>query len=111
MTVSNGVKDRLKWLCVTFLEPIRAHIDAPIAITSGYRPPALNKAIGGSRTSFHMLGMAVDFIAVGYTIPQLHAKVRSALADVQFAHDQLILEHSWVHLGAMPPGRGQVFTL
>ena len=44
-------------------EPIRTHFNVPIGISSGYRGKALNKAIGGSKTSDHCKGMALDMDA------------------------------------------------
>lgn len=43
------------------LERIRMEIGRPMQILSGYRAPALNKAVGGSKTSQHVLGEAADF--------------------------------------------------
>jgi hypothetical protein len=43
------------------LEAIRAAFEEPITITSGYRSPAWNQAVGGERFSQHMAGRAADF--------------------------------------------------
>lgn len=43
------------------LECVRAKINSPIFITSGYRSPELNKFVGGVPNSKHTLGLAVDF--------------------------------------------------
>jgi zinc D-Ala-D-Ala carboxypeptidase len=59
--------ENMKSLCVNLLEKIRLGVrkkikhDALVIITSGYRSPKLNKAIGGSETSQHMSGQASDF--------------------------------------------------
>lgn len=51
------VDDRLPPL----LEKLRAYLNCSrIVVTSGYRTEAYNKAIGGSKTSYHMKGMAAD---------------------------------------------------
>jgi hypothetical protein len=39
---------------------MREHFGVPIAITSGYRSPALNDLIGGSSSSQHSKGEAID---------------------------------------------------
>lgn len=44
----------------TILVPIRKRINMPIIISSGYRSPQLNAAVGGATHSYHMLGRAVD---------------------------------------------------
>lgn len=43
-----------------YVQKARDYFDTPIRINSGYRCPALNKAVSGSDTSFHAHGMAVD---------------------------------------------------
>lgn len=50
----------LQQLCLHVLEPLRTHAARPITISSGYRSPALNQAVGGSKTSQHMQGEAAD---------------------------------------------------
>ncbi|KKL84674.1 hypothetical protein LCGC14_1962350 [marine sediment metagenome] len=47
------VAERLRWLCVFILEPIRTHFGKPIHITSGFRCPRLNEAVGGAPNSAH----------------------------------------------------------
>jgi hypothetical protein len=47
-------------LAVLALEPAREALDMPLRITSGYRPAALNAAVGGSSTSQHLLAQAAD---------------------------------------------------
>ena len=51
-------------LCVRILQPLRDAIGRPVRITSGFRCPKLNKAVGGVPTSRHLTGQAAD-IAVG----------------------------------------------
>jgi len=52
--------ENLRRLCQSVLQPLRVHLKRPVVITSGYRSPALNRAIGGSPTSHHMQGRAAD---------------------------------------------------
>ncbi|MEM9244289.1 MAG: D-Ala-D-Ala carboxypeptidase family metallohydrolase [Cyanobacteria bacterium P01_F01_bin.153] len=48
------------------MEDIRARLgNRPMRITSWYRPPAVNRAVGGARNSTHLYGHGVDFIVVG----------------------------------------------
>ncbi len=60
-TPSADVIANLKYLCENVMQPLREWYGKPINITSGYRSPKLNKAIGGSSTSDHCLGCAIDF--------------------------------------------------
>ncbi len=71
----------------------------PILISSGYRCPEVNRAVGGSSTSAHMSGLAVDFTCPGFGSPREICNALSPhMADLGL--DQLIYEFdSWVHLG------------
>jgi hypothetical protein len=51
----------LRLLCENILEPLRAHMGIPIKVSSGYRSEVLNSLIGGSKSSQHRFGQAVDF--------------------------------------------------
>lgn len=89
----------------TGLEAVRVRLGgAPIIISSGYRAPAVNAAVGGSATSQHMRGEAVDFTAPRFGPPRA---VVDALADSDVPYDQLILEFGrWVHISfSMQPRR------
>ncbi len=76
------------------LQPLRDQLDVPLIITSGYRSPELNKAIGGVSDSQHTKGQAVDFIAPPYGIDEIFD-----LIIREYPFDQAINEFdSWVHL-------------
>jgi zinc D-Ala-D-Ala carboxypeptidase len=78
------------------MEAIRGRIFAPIIISSGYRCPELNAAVGGSAGSQHMTGEACDFIAPRFGSPE---NVMNAIVDSDIDYDQLILEFNrWVHV-------------
>ena len=89
------------------LEQVRALVGAPIAISSGYRSPALNKAVSGAANSAHVLGLAADISTAKLTPKALALLIRQS--DIAF--DQLIYEGTWVHiaLSASAPRR-QVLT-
>ena len=82
------------------MEKVRAILgDKPILISSGYRSPQVNAAVGGSKSSAHMSGLAVDFSCPGFGTPlaickHLHSHMKA------LGIDQLIHKYnSWVHLG------------
>ncbi len=82
--------------------------DRPIKVSSGYRSPAVNRAVGGSRTSAHRTGHAVDFTCPDFGTP---AEVAAHLAQHLTDFDQLIEEFGgWVHIGFGPNKRRQVLT-
>ncbi len=88
------------------MEMVRHIIGKPVRITSGYRAPAVNRAVGGTPTSAHALGYAADFIVAGMGL----AETARALAG-RLPFDQLIYEHNrCVHISFDPRLRGQVLT-
>jgi len=102
-------------LCYECLEPLRAHFDNAVTITSGYRSEALCEAIGSKKTSQHTKGQAADLEING--VPNI--KIAYWLSNnVDF--DQLILEYfdkndpagGWVHISYNEKGnnRKQVLT-
>ena len=94
-----------KLLCENVFEPLRIHLNIPIKISSGFRSVQLNKMIGGSKTSQHTKGEAMD-IKVG-------AKGFHFIKD-KLDFDQLIWEFgndeqpSWVHVSFSSKNRKQV---
>lgn len=52
-------------LLVTYLQKIRDHFGATVAITSAYRCPSYNRSVGGVTGSYHSRGMAVDIVVAG----------------------------------------------
>lgn len=82
-------------LCDNILEPIRLFYNRPVLITSGYRSPALNEAVGGSDSSQHMKGEAADFIVQKSDIDETF----QAIATTDLPFDQMIWEYGrWIHI-------------
>lgn len=79
------------------LERVRAYLGSPMEITSGYRSPKLNEAVGGSATSQHMLCQAADFVCPGFGSPEAVVRALAPWVKV-LGVDQLILEATWVHV-------------
>lgn len=80
------------------LERVRTLLgNVPIRISSGYRSPELNRAVGGAKNSAHMKGLAADFSAPGFgTVLETARRIEAS--DLEF--DKLINERGrWVHLG------------
>ena len=53
-------KENLRKLVENLLDPIRERWGKPILVSSGFRSPQLNKAVGGVRNSEHLTGCAAD---------------------------------------------------
>ena len=62
-----AVRAKLKTLAQNVLEPLRKAWGKPIIVSSGYRCPRLNKAIGGAQNSDHLYGCAADIHTVSDT--------------------------------------------
>jgi zinc D-Ala-D-Ala carboxypeptidase len=101
--------ENFKILAAKVFEPIREHFGVPIRISSGYRSAELNKCVGGSTTSQHSSGEAIDIDQDYTTITnkQVFEYIRDNLT-----FDQLINEfdYSWVHVSYKANGkqRGEV---
>ena len=89
------------------LNVIRERWGGPIIVTSGYRNEKLNRAVGGSPTSFHRLGLAADIHPKSGNILDLAKTIINSGVD----YDQVILEYvtrdkdgyitdcKWIHVG------------
>ena len=89
-------------------QPIREHFGKPIFVSSGYRSPELNKAIGGSKTSQHCKGEAIDIDNDAREYPS-NADIFWYIYD-HLEFDQMIWEFgddknpSWVHVSYKSEG-------
>lgn len=102
--------ENLKKLAENIFEPIRKHFNKPIFISSGYRSKELNTAIGGSLTSQHCKGEAIDIDMDGSSGGVTNAMVFNYIKD-HLNFDQLIWEFGnatapdWVHVSYSSSGR------
>lgn len=94
----------------SFMEQLRFVLGGrPIFISSWYRCLELNKAIGGSTTSVHMLGLACDFLCPAMGSPLQVAEYLAQSTELDF--DQIIHEYGrWVHVGLNMGNRKQLLT-
>ena len=100
----------LVYLTAYVLEPLRVAMKEPISISSGYRCPRLNEAVGGVRNSQHMTGQAAD-LSIGGD----RAKGRKWFEYIKnhLPFDQLIWEKNpstgteWVHVSFVYPDFGR----
>lgn len=105
--------ERLKKLIEKVLDPLREAYGKPIVVTSGYRCPALNKAVGGSPTSDHMKGCAADVHGTPNTKEE-NKRLFYLAQSINIEWKQLIDEKnfSWVHISYMEgANRKQVLAL
>lgn len=115
-TPDEAAKAALTALCENILEPVRVELGKPMRVNSAYRAPDVNAAVGGSKTSQHCKGEAIDVEIDGMPNIELAQKI----IDMGLPFDQLILEFytpgepnsGWVHVSHKHNGeqRGQVLT-
>lgn len=108
---SNEIAANLTALVDNVLDPLRIWYGKPITVNSGYRCPALNKAVGGAATSQHMSGQAADID----TGDRQQNKLLFEYIRKNLPFDQLIDESdfAWVHVSYRADGknRKQVLAL
>ena len=85
-------------------------MEEPIIINSGYRSPAVNKAVGGVATSNHLTGCAADIKVAGIEQLIRYATILLDISDEsQEDFDELLIERSpkgsyWLHFAVRPSG-------
>lgn len=111
---------KMKITAEKVFEPLRAEVsrirgvDSPITISSFYRAPLVNKAVGGAENSQHCKGEAIDLI-VNY--PDFNKKNLFLLVKEKFAFDQLIFEGgtpdnpAWVHVSYSDNNRHEILQM
>lgn len=100
--------DNLRAVAENVFQPLRDHFGVPIGVSSGYRSKKLNKAIGGSKYSQHMIGEALDLDADIYG-RITNADIFNYIKD-NLEWDQMIWEFgdkhepNWVHVSYKAKG-------
>lgn len=108
--------ENLKRLC-RWLERLRKRWnelygegDDPIIINSGYRSPAVDKAVGGAQNSNHLTGCAADIRCLGIEQALRYATILLDISDESREDfDELLLERSprgtyWLHFAVRSSG-------
>ena len=107
-TPSGEHLENFKKLAENIFEPIREHFGVPIHISSGYRSKELNAAVGGSSSSQHCQGEAIDIDMDGTSIT--NAQIFNFIKD-NLDFDQMIWEFGndsnpdWVHVSYESTGK------
>ena len=105
-------------LCEQVLEPLREHFGEAVYVTSGYRCPQLNKAVGGVANSQHMRGEAADICPIvggrpDSTSPEARRRLREWAEWIMdnCPFDQLLRERRgnscWLHVSLRRAGRNR----
>ena len=85
------VRDAIRELTNTVLQPLRDAWGQPLHVNSGYRCPKLNAAVGGAATSQHTKGEAADIKA------EHPVKLAQLAYDLGLPYDQMIIYPTFVH--------------
>lgn len=105
-------EDNLIALVDAVLDPLRIFYGLPIHISSGFRCPTLNRAVGGVANSQHLRGEAADIDTGSIAANRKLAKM---IVDMNLPFDQLIDEsnYAWVHVSHKKNGgnRGQILRM
>ena len=106
------VKANLTALVANILDPLREAYGKPIVVSSGYRSPKLNRAVGGAAKSQHVTGQAADIHTLSDT-PADNKKLFDLILKLKLPFDQLINEYNfnWVHVSYSPRNRRQVLKI
>lgn len=108
------VEKNLEALVDKILDPLREAYGKPIKVNSGYRSPAVNRAVGGSGSSQHLTGQAVDIEDLTCS-GKANKELFNLLIKSGLPFDQVIWEFTdssgcpeWVHVSYGPKNRRQV---
>lgn len=106
------VENCLNQLIDNILDPLREAYGQPIIVSSGYRCPELNKAVGGARTSQHTRGQAAD-IHTKSNSKESNKQLFELIKQLKLPFDQLINEYnySWVHVSYSNRNRRQILNI
>lgn len=109
-TPNSEIVNNLIQLVDNILDPLRENFKKPILVNSGYRCLALNKAVKGSKTSQHLLGLAADITAGS---SQENKKLFDLIINLDLPFDQVIDEQNfkWVHVSFSKNPRKQILHL
>jgi zinc D-Ala-D-Ala carboxypeptidase len=106
--------ENMQLVATLVFDKVREHFGKPIRVSSFFRSLRLNVAVGGSKTSQHTKGMAIDMQG---TNGLLNAQIFHYIKD-NLEFDQLIWEYgtnkepSWVHVSYNKgKNRGQVLYI
>lgn len=104
-TPTEEVRKNLTALVGNVLDPLREWYGKPIYVNSGYRCPALNKAVGGVASSQHLTGQAADID----TNDRSENRKLMRRIEESLDFDQLIWENGgeWLHVSYRADGKNR----
>ena len=98
---SQDILNNIELFIETVLDPIREDWGGPISVSSGYRCPELNSAVGGARNSGHKYGWCADLRVKDRSIKEFAEFIKRWMLNKGYSWDEIIFEKSggseWVH--------------
>lgn len=111
---TQAIIDSLQTLAVNVLQPIRDHYGKGVKVSSGYRSPEVNAAVGGSKVSDHCKGQAADIEIPGLPNMELATYIKDNLKFTQLIlefYTPGVVDSGWVHVSYNPDNlKCQVMT-
>lgn len=110
-------KKKLEKLCKEVLQPIRDKYGHAITVTSGYRCPKLNAAVGGVKNSQHVFGEAADIKCTATSKAKLFKLIKEMIQNGEIKVGQLIWEYgtktepNWIHVSLPYKKTNQILYL
>lgn len=103
---STGIDNSAPWeivpngrsLCGELLEPLRALLESPLQILSGFRTPEVNSAVGGSHSSDHLSFLAADFRPTKQTIQSAWYKIVDHRLTLSFKQAIIYPTRDFIHI-------------
>lgn len=104
------IRDAVKALTLSVLQPLRDIYGKPMEINSGYRCPRLNAEVGGVPTSQHVKGEAADIKTGNQTESYRLARLAKTTPSIMREIDQLIVYETFIHIShrRIGPQRNQI---
>lgn len=99
---SDKIRFAIRLLVLNLLQPLREKAQRPLVLNSGYRSPALNKAIGGAKDSQHLKGEASD-IHCESAMEVLY--LAQLVIRYKLPFDQMILYDTFLHISFKASGQ------
>lgn len=93
---------------VVGLQKVRELLGVPMVVNSWYRCNELNTTVGGSPTSEHRLGLAIDFVPSGMNIRKAYDTIKNS----SITYNQLIIypEKGFIHISFGKEAKRQNLT-
>lgn len=96
------ITQNIEWLYDVLVSKLYDKYGRHLVINSWYRCPELNRAVGGSKTSLHMQGLAVDFYVIGKEIEVVFNEIFLTEKIINEWHKVIVYpKHKFMHISRL----------